>query len=95
MEKNTNISLPLKKGRGRWEIIRDILIAIRDEKKVRKTRIMQKAYLDWRTFNRYFAYLINDGFLADFNDNESFALTNKGWELLERLKDVEDVLDHT
>jgi predicted transcriptional regulator len=96
MEKNINISLPfLKKGRGRWEIIRDILTAIHDEKKVKKTRLMQKAYLDWRTFNRYFEYLIKDGFLTDFNDNESFALTNKGRELLERLKDVEDVLDHT
>ncbi len=95
MEKNTNISLLLKKGRGRWEIIMDILTAIRDEKKMKKTRIMQKAYLDWRTFNRYFEYLVNDGFLADINDNESFVLTSKGWELLERLKDVAKVLDHS
>ncbi len=73
----------------------DILTAIRDEKKMKKTRIMQKAYLDWRTFNRYFEYLVNDGFLADINDNESFVLTSKGWELLERLKDVAKVLDHS
>ncbi len=93
MDKNTGSSIPLKKGRGRWEIIRDILIAIQEDRKVKKTRLMQKAYLDWRTFNRYFEYLLNDGFLC--NDEEFFELTNRGSELLNKLKDVEDVLDQT
>lgn len=93
MDKNTGSSLPLKKGRGRWEIIRDILIAIQEDRKVKKTRLMQKAYLDWRTFNRYFEYLLNDGFLIECNNYECFELTNRGSELLNKLKDVEDVLD--
>lgn len=93
MDKNTGSSLPLKKGRGRWEIIRDILTAIQEDRKMKKTRLMQKAYLDWRMFNRYFEYLLKDEFLTECNDDECFMLTNKGWELLERLKDVEDVLD--
>jgi predicted transcriptional regulator len=40
------------KSRGEWEIILDILRIIYEEKesKVKKTRIMQKAYLDWRRF---------------------------------------------
>ncbi len=95
MDKNTGSSLPLKKGRGRWEIIRDILKAIQEDRKVKKTRLMQRAYLDWRTFNRYFEYLLNDGFLIGCNDDECFELTNRGSELLNRLKDVEDVLDQT
>lgn len=95
MDKNTGSSLPLKKGRGRWEIIRDILMAIQEDRKVKKTRLMQRAYLDWRTFNRYFEYLLKDGFLIECNDNESFELSNRGFELLNKLKDVEDVLDQT
>jgi len=95
MDKNTGSSLPLNKGRGRWEIIRDILNAIQEDRKVKKTRLMQKAYLDWRTFNRYFEYLLNDGFLIECKNNECFELTNRGSELLNKLKDVEDVLDQT
>lgn len=95
MDKNTGSSLPLKKGRGRWEIIRDILIAIQEDRKMKKTRLMQRAYLDWRTFNRYFEYLLNDGFLIECKYDECFELTNRGSELLNRLKNVEDVLDQT
>lgn len=88
-------TLPLKKGRSRWDIVRDILKATLEEENVKKTHIMQKAFLDWRTFNRYFEYLLNDGFLTDCNEHECFTLTDKGRELLERLKSVEDVLDHS
>ncbi len=94
MEEYTNISLPSKRGRGRWEIIRDILTAILEENKVKKTRIMQKAFLDWRTFNRYFEFLLIDGF-AECNKDECFMVTDKGRELLERLKEVENVLDQS
>ncbi len=94
MEEYTNISLPLKKGRGRWDIVRDILTATLEEGTGKKTRIMQKAFLDWRTFSRYFEYLLNDEFLTDCNEDEYFTVTDKGRELLERLKSVEDVLDH-
>jgi predicted transcriptional regulator len=87
----------MKKGRNRWEIIRDMLKATLEDNKVKKTRIMQKAYLDWRTFNRYFDYLLNEGFITKRNPNEnnseeSYVLTEKGLEFLKKLKELEEVL---
>jgi predicted transcriptional regulator len=87
----------MKKGRNRWEMIRDMLKAILEDNKVKKTRIMQEAYLDWRTFNTYFDYLLNEGFITKRNLNgidrdESYALTEKGFEFLKKLKELEEVL---
>jgi predicted transcriptional regulator len=46
------------KGRSRWEIILDVLKAIQENNKAKKTYIMQRAYLDWRNFERYFSFLL-------------------------------------
>lgn len=85
-------SLVRKKGRSRWELIRDILMATLEEEKVKKTRIMQKAYLDWRNFNRYFDFLSKDGFITKCDPDEFYTLTEKGRDLLKRLKNVEEIL---
>lgn len=82
----------IKKGRSRWELIKDILKATSEERKSKKTRIMQKAYLDWRNFNRYFDVMLNDGFIVKCNPDEDYMLTDKGKDLLKRLKDVDEML---
>ena len=53
---------------------------------------MQKAYLDWRNFNRYFDVMLNDGFIVKCNPDEDYMLTDKGKDLLKRLKDVDEML---
>lgn len=85
-----NTYLVEKKGRCRWEIIRDILKASSEERK--KTRIMYNANLDWRNFQRYFDFLIKDDFIEKCNPNDSYVLTEKGKDFLKRLKDVEEIL---
>ena len=97
MEDSMNTSRVMKKGRNRWEIIRDIFKAILEDKKIKKTRIMQKAYLDWRTFNRYFEYLLNEGFMVkrnldEVNREEHYVITEKGKGFLKKLKDLEEVV---
>ncbi len=87
----------MKTGRNRWEIIRDILKATLDDKKVKKTRILQKAYLDWRTFNRYFDYLLSEGFIEKRNSDdplhdECYLITEKGRDFLRKLKELEEVI---
>lgn len=87
----------MKIVRNRWEIIRDLLKAILDDKKVRKTRILQKAYLDWRTFNRYFVYLLSEGLIEkrksdDPLNEECYLITEKGMDFLKKLKELEDVV---
>jgi predicted transcriptional regulator len=81
------------KDRSRWEIILDLLVATKREGKAKKTRIMQKACLDWRNFGRYFEFLIEEGFLSACNlEDGYFTITKNGEELLRRLKDVKEML---
>ena len=82
------------KDRSRWEIIFDILHVMQKEKKIKKTRLMQMAYLDWRNFKKYFVYLLEENFISESNpDSNSFSLTEDGVELLERLKKVNELLN--
>lgn len=82
------------KDRSRWEIILDILHVMKKEKKIKKTRLMQKAYLDWRNFKKYFDYLLEENFISESNpDTGSFSLTENGVELLDRLKKVNELLN--
>lgn len=85
-------NMGIKKERSRWEIIHDILKAAQEEKGAKKTRIMQKAYLDWRNFQRYFDFLLEQGYIANNPDAKSYSPTEKGRELFNRLSEVRDVL---
>ncbi len=82
--------------RSRWEIILDILKVISGKgERVKKTRIMQNAYLDWRNFQRHFSFLQEHGFVENNSDPEEgtgYHLTEKGKDLLQRLKEVKEVL---
>jgi len=83
--------------RSRWEIILDISRAISEEGgMVKKTHIMQKAYLDWRNFQKHFTFLLEQGFVGEREDPEGegkvYYLTEEGKNLLKSLREVEQVL---
>ena len=85
------------KPRGHWEIIHDILKETAKEEKVgggkaKKTRIMQGAYLDWRNFQRHFEYLLDNGFIGCSEGENRYYLADKGITLLERLREVNNML---
>jgi len=83
----------LNKERSRWGIIQGILQVAFDEKKAKKTRIMQRACLDWRNFKRYYDYMMEEGLLANCNpENECYEITGKGKDVLNKLKEVDDIL---
>ena len=89
-------SMGIRKERSRWEIIEDMLIVLMGEGKSKKTRIMQRAYLDWRNFQRYFDFLLEEGIMVKCNnpgDEGYYELTEKGKDLLKRLKNVRDLLN--
>ena len=55
--------------RSRWELILDILGVISDEgRRAKKTRILKKVYLDWWGFEKYFAKLLERGFVEQIED---------------------------
>jgi predicted transcriptional regulator len=86
----------MKKERNKWEIILDILKVTKEERKVKKTRIMQRANLDWRNFKKYFDHLQTDGFITKCNhDPDCYELTEKGKNLLQKLKEVAELTEVT
>jgi predicted transcriptional regulator len=77
----------MKKERTRWEIISDILKVTGEEKKPKKTRIMQKANLDGINFQKYLDFLLENGFITKCNpDPEYYEITEKGRNLSAKLK---------
>ena len=84
--------------RSRWDIILDILRALSDEGGVaKKTHIMQKAYLDWRNFQKHFNFLLEHGFVGEREEElegrgKVYYLTEEGKNLLNGLRDVEEAL---
>ncbi len=84
----------MRKERSRWEIIEDMLAVLTEEKSVKKTRIMQRACLNWKDLHRYFDFLMEENFMAESNNpgTGSYAITEKGEELLKRLKSVREIL---
>ncbi len=84
----------MRKERSRWEIIEDMLLVLLEEKKMKKTRIMQRACLNWRDLQKYFDFLVEENFIAECNNPKmaGYEITERGRELLNRLKYVQDIL---
>ncbi len=84
----------IRKERSRFEIIEDMLTVLTEGKSVKKTRLMQRAYLNWRGLQKYFDFLVEENFIIESNNpgTGSFAITEKGRELLKRLNDVKEIL---
>jgi len=93
----------MRKGinpRSRWEIIYDILRETsaeekRNDGKAKKTRIMQRAYLDWRNFQRHFDFLMEQGFIGCIEGENCYYLTEKGSDLKNRLSDLKDMIQRS
>ncbi len=83
-----------RKERSRFEIIEDLLTVLTEGKSVKKTRLMQRACLNWRGLQRYFDFLVEENFIVESNNPGagSYGITEKGRELLKRLKDVKEIL---
>jgi predicted transcriptional regulator len=79
------------KQRSRWDILFDILKVISEEEGAKKTWIMQRTNLDWRSFKRYFDFLVDHDFLRPCDESgkrKSYKLTKKGQNLLVELQEV-------
>lgn len=83
----------MRKERNKWEIILEVLKVMQEEEIVKKTRIMNKAYLDWRNFRRHFNFLIDEGFVMKCNPNNGcYKLTENGGNLLKKLNEVDQIM---
>jgi len=51
------------------------------------------ACLDWKNFRRHFNFLLEEDYIIKCNpDNESYKLTENGYNLLKKLKEVHEIL---
>ncbi len=73
--------------RSKWEIIREILKIIQMEKDAKKTRIMQKAYIGSKYFNKHLKFLIDENFI-NRTDEDKYIITSDGKEFLKKLEDI-------
>ncbi len=56
-----------------------------------KTRIMSQSCLNFESFEKYFKYLSENGYLSS-TDKDTYEITPKGKKLHEKLDDVVNVL---
>ena len=81
--------------RGRLEIIGEILEVIdRGEKK--KTRIMQRTYLGWRSFKSYLDFLLENNLIKEngLGDTErQYELTENGMKFLDNYRQIKKLLN--
>ena len=75
------------KYRSRLDIIADMLFVVRDND-ANKTRIMYQANLSYKLLCRYLEDVMNAG-LIRFEKGNSYALTSKGDEFLERFEEYQ------
>jgi predicted transcriptional regulator len=81
------------KRRTNYEIIFEILRVVQEKGKVDKTRIMQGIYLEYRAFQKYFNYLLEEGLITKCNlDFEFYELTKDGREVLDKLMEVDKLI---
>lgn len=82
-----------RKERSRSEIIRDMLSVTMEERKPKKTRIMQKTCLNLKSFRRYFEKMLEEGFISQINSGSGrYEVTEKGRDLLNKLKEMDELM---
>ena len=87
----------MAKKRERLEVIRDILLAIRDHKNIKPTRLLYASNLSPQMFKDYINELITKGFIRldiDKKEKKTFSLTIKGNNFLEEYRLIENFVEN-
>ena len=82
----------LNKKRERLEVIRDILVAVRDSREIKPTRLLYASNLSPQMFKDYVDELIKKGFLGVNildNSKKTIKISKKGNDFLEEYKTIE------
>lgn len=82
--------------RGKLEVIRDILLAIRDKNgRIRRTHILYKANLSHQMLEEYLGGLIKKELVLEEEKKKSrvYSLTDKGFEYLNQFDSISGFMD--
>lgn len=87
----------VSKKRERLEVIRDIILAVRDNRNIKPTRLLYASNLSPQMFKEYVDELIKKGLIkleTDKEDKKYFVITSKGYEFLEKYKLIENFINN-
>jgi len=82
--------------RERLEIIRDILLIIRDYKSIKRTPLLRKSNLSSQRFSEYFKELLEKELIGEATDSKGkkkVSLTEKGSRYLEKYRTIVSFID--
>lgn len=73
------------KKRTKLEVIKDMLLILRENKKVKITHLIYKANLSNNSIKPYIEDLLKNQLIEEFKDQNKkfFRITNKGYDFLE------------
>jgi len=83
----------MAKKRERLDVIKDILMAVRENRSIKPTRLLYASNLSPQMFKDYINELINKNFLkldVDEEEKKTFSLTKKGNDFLEEYRVIEN-----
>ena len=87
----------MAKKRERLEVIKDILLAIRDSREIKPTRLLYASNLSPQMFNEYINELLDKKFIKfdiDEKDRKFFSLTKKGFDFIQEYKVIENFVEN-
>lgn len=87
----------MAKKRERLAVIRDILNSIRNNKKIKPTRLLYASNLSPQMFKEYVNELLKKGFIELEHleeDRKTFNLTKKGNSFLEEYRVIENFIEN-
>ena len=87
----------MAKKRERLEVIKDILMSIRNTRQIKPTRLLYSSNLSPQMFKEYINELLSKGFIKlDISDDEkkSFSLTQKGNDFLQEYRVIENFVEN-
>lgn len=87
----------MAKKRERLEVIKDILLVIRNTRKIKPTRLLYSSNLSPQMFKEYVNELVQKGLIKieiSDDDKKTFSLTAKGNEFLQEYKVIENFVNN-
>lgn len=86
----------MQKKRERYDIINDILIAVRDKNnRIKSTPLLYASNLSPKMHKNYISELTEKGLIKETTEKKSkyFSLTEKGFQFLERFQIFRDFVE--
>jgi predicted transcriptional regulator len=86
----------MEKKRNKLEIIRDILLVIKENKKVGPTRLLHYSNLSPQMFKEYLKLLLHKKFIEEkvSEKKKIFQLTKNGFDFLREYKIIEATINN-